>query len=273
MKKLKVISAVILLALAGAGCLTQSAIRIVSGAPDALAKKGSAKMAMTMVFAGASSGPALNFKLVGEGAFEFSDRTGRIVFSFPDAPQLGGEQELLFDKRFVYLKVAQCPSGGLGGKTWVKYDYKKAAGVDPSSATNNDPTNFLEALRGAGKVEKVGKEKVRGTSTAHYRVHIDLDKALENLSEARREQAKAAFQTIGTTKTTADVWIDGDNLPRKYSIKFKAGTAQAGSYEVTMTLELFDYGAKVDLNIPSDSEVKEVDSPQALSTLCFAPQT
>lgn len=261
---------VIVLALTAAGCRTKSTVQLVTGAPDALAKKGSAKMDMKMSFAGQLGGRDVNFELKGEGAFEFGDRRGRMSFSFPEAPQLGGKQELFFEKDFVYLKVPQCPSGGLGGKGWVKYDYRKAAGLDPNSATNNDPTNFLEALRGAGEIQEVGREEVRGASTTHYKVQVDLEKALENLTEERREQAKAVFKSIGATKTTADVWIDDDNLPRKYLMKFKAGNEQSGAFEVTMTLELFDFGTKVDLDIPPADQVQEIDGPQALFALCFS---
>lgn len=260
----------LVIGLIGSGCRTKSAIAIVTGAPDALAKKGSAKMEMTMSFAGNLGGQDFDFDVKGEGVFGFADQRGRMSFSFPstELPGLGGKQEMVFDKSLVYLRVSDCPAGGLGGKAWVRYDYRKAAGVDPNSATNSDPTNFLETLRGAGEIEEIGKEKVRGVPTTHYKVDIDLEKALQNLTEERREQVKAAFEAIGKTKTTADVWIDDDDLPRKYEIVFGAGGQQSGSFEVTMILEFFDYGTKEDVTVPSDDQVQDVDGPQAVVALC-----
>ena len=55
-----------------------------------------------------------------------------------------------------------------------------------------------------------------------------------------------------------DVWIDGDGLPRRMTVDMGAtfGSASAGEDAgATMTIELFDYGQPVDIEIPSADEV------------------
>lgn len=260
-------AAFLLVALAATGC-RRSTTDIIAGAPDALAKEGSAQMVMTIKF---SSPPSFNLEMTGEGAFEFDERRGRMTFKFPQGTASAvGEQKILFDKTLVYLQAPPCPTGALGGKAWVRYDAAKAAGADPEAATSNDPTQFLETLRGAGDVEETGKEKVRGVSTTRYKVKVDRDKALQSMSKERREQVKAVLESIGEEGITAEVWIDEDGLPRRFQMSFKAGESTQVSFDMTITMELFDYGGDVPLEIPSEDEVFAIDNPRALTGLCFS---
>lgn len=159
--------------------------------------------------------PALrnNDRRGGVGVFQFDPQLAKLTFKMEGSSQVPAalvDQEILMDGSFVYSPVPPCPTGAFGAKPWVRYD--SAAGLDPTSVTSSDPTAVLEALRGAGKVEEVGNEKVRGSSTTHYKVTLDLDKALEKVSEDRREAVKAIFASLSDKGLDFDVWIDDEDL-------------------------------------------------------------
>lgn len=261
---------VVLLALIASGC-RRSNLMVVTGAPDALKKKGSAKVTMTSAVNMAAGGQDLSFETVGEGVFQFDPPLGRMMIKLAESsPFPAPEQEMFVDGTFVYINSPVCPSGGLGGKPYVRFDSAEAAGLDPESVGSQDPANILEMLRGAGEVEEAGTEEVRGVSTTHYRVTIDVDKALENVSDDRREALKVQLKALGEEGLSAEVWIDDDGLPRRFRWEFRSEAPAA--FEMTMTLEFFDYGTDVDVQIPSEDQVFPLENPRDLSRLCFASE-
>ncbi len=258
----------LLLVLSASACArTVSATEIVTKSPTALFEKRTSKIALDMEFSGSASGQEFLFRTKGDGVQDYVDRKARIVLSvtgqgIPDLPS----QEIIVDGDFAYNK-APCSTGPLTGKTWVKVDQRKLAGLNPSSVASNDPTTFLEGLRGAENIEKVGIEKVRGVSTTHYKMKINQEKALEQLTAERRAQVEGLFGTAGPG-ILADVWIDDDGLPRRYSSSFESGAESPTAFKVKMTFESYDYGTRLDVKIPPDDQVYLVADPMALATIC-----
>jgi hypothetical protein len=54
-----------------------------------------------------------------------------------------------------------------------------------------------------------------------------------------------------------DVWIDAEGLPRRQSMDIGSafGSLGLGDSSVTMTIEYFDFGDPVDIQVPSPDEV------------------
>jgi hypothetical protein len=131
-------------------------------------------------------------------------------------------------------------------------------GLDASAY---DPSKVLESLRGVtGEPEVVGQEDVRGVETTHYQATMSLADALEQAPADQREQVQATLEQLGdldTAEIPVDIWIDGDDLPRRMQIDL--GGAFAGlvgqDAAMTMTMEMFGYGEPVDIEIPSAAEV------------------
>lgn len=258
----------VLLALGASACArTVSATEIITKSPTALFEKRTSKIGLDMEFSSNVSGRDFTFQMKGDGVQDFVDRKARILLSvvgqgIPEQPP----QEIIVDGDFAYNK-APCSTGPLAGKTWVKIDQRKLAGLNASSAASSDPTTFLEGLRGAENIEKVGIEKVRGVSTTHYKMTVDPKKALEQLTAERRAQVEGLFVT-GGPGILADVWIDDDGLPRRYSSSFESGAESPTAFKVKMTFESYDYGTRVDVQVPTDDQVYFAQDMQAVATIC-----
>jgi LppX_LprAFG lipoprotein len=192
-----------------------------------------------------------------DGILDFE--TGAFQFKY-DFSQLGipGGGASKIEARMVdgvmYMNLGSLGgSNGLssmtGGKTWMKLDLKAfgaGAGATGSAGGLGDanPGGVLDSLRGAGDVEKVGADTLRGVETTHYRATIDPQKAIANAPAELQEKAKAGLAELGGP-FPMDVWIDGDGQTRKISADIDAATGK-----VSMTLEYYDFGVDVDVTAP-----------------------
>src|SRR5207248_7186265 len=81
---------------------------------------------------------------------------------------------------------------------------------------SNDPTQGLGMVRGAANEVVVGTEDVRGTPTTHYRVTVDLDKAIADAPSSERESL-TKLSSLYTVRTfPVDVWLDSGGRVRRY---------------------------------------------------------
>jgi hypothetical protein len=62
-----------------------------------------------------------------------------------------------------------------------------------------------------------------------------------------------------------DVWLDGEGLPRKYSVTLASKVRRRSLAEVRLTVELFDVGQPVDIVLPDKSETAGVEGLGDLS--------
>jgi hypothetical protein len=158
----------------------------------------------------------------------------------------------------IYLRLGALTSQLPGGKQWIKLDVSKlgkSAGVDLGklmSGSQLQPSDLLGMLRGEGvKIRKVGSARVDGTATTHYRVTVDLAKALESKGLTSPLLGSVAAQM---PKLPENVWIGKDGLVRR--VGFSYGFAQAGQrIRMHMTMNVADYGARVTIAAPPSSQV------------------
>jgi hypothetical protein len=158
----------------------------------------------------------------------------------------------------VYLRLGFLSSQLPGGKHWIKLDVSKlgkSAGLDLGkllSGSQLQPSDVLGMLEGEGaKITKVGPETVDGTATTHYRVTVDVAKALQAKGLTSPLLAGLAAQM---PKVPEDVWIGKDGLVRRVQISYEP--AQGGERaHVAMTMDLYDYGAHVTIAAPPSSDV------------------
>jgi hypothetical protein len=158
----------------------------------------------------------------------------------------------------VYVRLGFLASQLPGGKQWLKIDLStlgKSAGIDLGqlmSGSQFQPTDLLGMLRAEGaKIQKVGSAQIGGTATTHYRVTVDVAKALESkrLTSPLLGGLAARMPTI-----PENVWIDKDGLVRR--IEFSYGFAKDGQRaNMSMTMNLFDYGAQISIAAPPSSQV------------------
>ncbi len=192
----------------------------------------------------------------------------------PGTPPGGAIVSTIFDGKAVYMRFPDELAAGLpGGKVWARLDLatlSSQAGIDVAALTaqfnSSDPLANIALLTGAADdITEVGTEDVRGVSTRHLKMTVDLQKASEQLgskiSGPAAERLKAAVTqaatTVGVTSMPIEAWIDADGLPRRLSYEMdlsKAkvpgaeGTAATGTAKVSM--EFYDFGKDVNVAIP-----------------------
>jgi LppX_LprAFG lipoprotein len=163
----------------------------------------------------------------------------------------------------LYMRSSVFGQLGLpANKQWVKLDLGQLAqqsGVDLSSLANTSPTpaSALSYLRGASRVREVGREAIDGAETTHYKVTVDLEKAVSRSDSITQEALRRVIQSSGTKTLPIDVWVDSQGLVRKVLY-----AQRAGANNVRVTMDLHDYGKPVTVKPPPADEV--VDFRHAL---------
>jgi hypothetical protein len=243
----------------------------VRGASRATASAKTA--AMTMKIEG-GAGTLSNIDM--QGDFDFDQHLGEVSL---DGSKMGmsGELDAIMDFRDGVVEYMKIPglAAQLGGKHWVKLDLgATVASVCPDldfasllKVQSGDPTSGLQQLANADKVTVVGKEKVRGEQTTHYRVEVNLAKAVENApAEARAAMRKLAGFYVNPVQS-ADVWLDSDGRSRRYrqtidsaNMKLPECLTAASSQSpfrgtTTITNEMYDFGKDVKVTIPAAGDV------------------
>jgi hypothetical protein len=222
------------------------------------------------------SGPLANGITI-DGGYDFDNRRAEMEI---DPSKFGvagvGRIEAIADYSsglIMYMKFPSQMAGELGNKPWVKMDVGallKQAGLDVNLGSltqgqSNDPTQGLSMVRGADSVVPVGVEDVRGTPTTHYRVTVNLDRAI---AEAPADERPTLTQlaSLYTVRTfPVDVWIDSNGRVNRYqqtidpSTMHVPGGTNVSSGPLTMTYELYDFGAEVDVNIPPADQTTDLN--------------
>jgi hypothetical protein len=264
-----------------AGCgggSTSGALRLdpVAAAATKTQNAGAARVRLNL----AVSGQGQRLGMHGAGAIDgtssqLSFRLGSMAGQL--APQLGHAKikEIALEQDgdyVIYLKLDFLSSQLPGGKQWVKLDLTKlgkSAGLDLGqlmSGSQLQPSDLLGMLEAEGaKVQKLGAATIDGAATTHYRVRIDLAKALQE-----KGLTSPMFKEIARrTKTAADdVWIGKDGLVRRVRLAYSLGTP-SGTAHAAMTMKLYDYGAHVSIAAPPSSAVFDATqfAQQGLSSL------
>ena len=158
----------------------------------------------------------------------------------------------------IYMQLGFLSSQLPGGKQWIKLDVSKlgkAAGLDLGklmSGTQFQPSDLLGMLTSEGaKIQELGAATVDGVATTHYRVTIDLAKALQSkgLTSPLLNGITAQMKTA-----TSEVWIGKDGLVRRVKISYNVPHG-AKAMRMAMTMSLYDYGAHLSIAAPPSSQV------------------
>lgn len=253
-----------------AGCgggSTSSTLRLdpVSAAATKTQNAGAVRVHMKMVL----SGKGRTIRMRGTGAldgdsaemsFKLGSMLGRMGLPSGVASMAHGTmKEVALEQNgdyLIYLRIPSLLSELPGGKAWVKLDLSKlgkSAGIDLGQLTSGSqfqPSDLLGMLKAEGaKVQTIGPATIDGVATTHYRVTINMAKALES-SGLTSPMLK---QLTGRMKMASEnVWVGKDGLVRR--VRF-AYSVPREAMRMAMTMDLFDYGAHVSLAAPPSSAV------------------
>lgn len=123
---------------------------------------------------------------------------------------------------------------------------------------------MLEYLQGAGDVTEVGSDDVDGRATTHHRAEVSVEGAAQQLPEDSRESFREQFQQLGVTPWPIDVWIDDQNLPRRFSFAMSVNGAEVGGeFTMSLRMDLAEYGVPVDVSPPPENQVTDLADLQS----------
>jgi hypothetical protein len=262
-------------------CLAACASALVGCAGgDALALDPVAKAASTTADttsskfefrASLTAGSLGSFSFHGNGVYDGKGKSGwmNMHFALPAAYQLqvptsDPSMEMIFDGSHglvMYMRSSLFDKLVPPGK-WVKMDVAKMAkkeGVDLGAIMNAnqaDPSQSLRMLMASSNSRVTGSERIRGVQTTHYAFNIDFKKLAHD-----NKQLRQLTQAMGSVSAPAEAWIDAKGRVRRLAVTMSMGAAQLGTpMTMTMTEDLYDFGARANVTPPSDDLVVDLSS-------------
>ena len=229
----------------------------------------SARVAFTGTFSGPWAGEQFGFSGNGVVNGEARAASMHFAFRFPQAlrTQVGAtpsmDMVVLTKPQIVmYMRSPLFAHSFPGAKSWLKMDLTKFAsmkGVDLGSLRQlkqTDPMQSVQYLTGAAKSRELGYDTVRGVFTKHYALTIDLDRLAEG-NKLLGSELKQLRHMMGT-KIPAEAWIDDKGLLRKLTFNFTLATTPDGPFRMSLTEELYDFGANLHVQLPPASDVTDM---------------
>lgn len=155
--------------------------------------------------------------------------------------------EMIILDKFLFMKS---PSLDADGK-WMKVDLEQD-GLFGMLGKSMDPQVLFKAMEKPKELKLLGQEEVDGVQTNHYTITMDPKSYMDAL-ELPAEMAEFMPKEI-----SAQMWVDADNLPRKFA-QSTTTPSVAGSPETTTEVEGFyrDFGADVDIEAPPADQVTD----------------
>ena len=171
------------------------------------------------------------------------------------------EFDAILDAKSGDMYVSYGPDLGLElppGKRWVHMQDDSLQGANSA----NDPSQMVSYLRAAseGGLENLGQEQVRGVRTTRYAVVVSVERA-EDVLGAQDESTKKSLEALreaGFDEIPMEVWIDGDDYARRVVLDWVLpGPDGTRGGTMKMKLEMWDFGADIEVAAPAESTVIE----------------
>jgi hypothetical protein len=203
------------------------------------------------------------FDMTGSGVMDMRGQRGDMTMVIR-----GQKVRQVMDRYVMYMQMPQLEPALEDGKEWAKLDlnrYGKEMGVDigavqqPGSSDPRQMFNQLKAM--SGEIEKVGTEEVRGVEATHYSGEVDIDRLHEVVPADRREAARKSIERAkeisGIGDYPLDVWVDEDDQVRRMRMQMDM-KVQGQDIAFDFTMDYFDYGTRVDVQVPPENEVQDL---------------
>lgn len=257
-------------------------VESVEGVADAAADAGSARFRVSLrVDATDGVSDPVAIDITTTGAFDGARRElrsdmGAAFAAIGDGdgeglpPGFDQPVELVVDADMTYLR-APILDELLGVGTWVGGERAKASSEDRldglgvpaigAGISGIDPLPVLDALSDASQVEALGTDEVDGVELRHFAARIDLAGVLTGMGSLR--------------ELPAELWIDDMGRPRRLVVDLGEPADVLGATETspvgvdvagsaTMTVELYDYGAAIEILPPDQAEVLPIEEARVI---------
>ncbi len=156
--------------------------------------------------------------------------------------------EMILVDKAMYMKSE---AFGTGDK-WLKIDLSDPNSLFGMIGKATDPEVMFKAMESPKKLELIGSEDVDGVETNHYRITMDPSSYLEAM------EFPPAMAEMLPKELVTDMWVDADNLPRKFEQTVEVKAAGGGQATKSNTQGTYsDFGTDVEIEVPPASEVTE----------------
>jgi len=252
-----------------------SPTQVLTAAATAIQSAGTARADMVVGadFSGVPGQASTSFRIRATGAFDVGRKLASLDMDLTSVP--GGRHIKVFaDGTTVYVNTAGL--GLSGTKPWIQLDTTSASsGLTSLASSPFDGAQLLSKLSG---VSAVGTETLRGVATTHYRGTLDLGTALSQLGGSTAglgqlgQLGPALQKALAGTSLPVDVWIDGQNRMRRFSMTMDmapfmrtllqqfqtvSGSTLPPNLKALISIDfsLYDFGANLDLTPPPADQV------------------
>jgi hypothetical protein len=206
--------------------------------------------AYEMTFASSGGATPAPFQLEAVGAVDPGTGRSRLTMDLGSLSQgATSKVAMVTDGDTVYVRL---PAGG-----WARVDAKQFTdGMNRGLPSSTNPLDSFDDLRAVdAAIEDLGAEDVRGTPTTHFRTRLDLSQAARVPADSPGAAGLAAGMLGTLREVPVDVWLDDHDRPRRQRMTFDLGAFGAGTF--TITIEAFDFGRAVDIELPPADQVVE----------------
>jgi hypothetical protein len=192
----------------------------------------------------------------GQGAFRFSGETFAADLSVV-LPGMGKARLILLPTA-LYLKLPTT-AGLPAGKPWLEIRTDGKGEKNPLATTLSplmdqlkqgfDPKTNFGILQATTTVKAAGTEVIDGVKTTKYTSTIDLAKAAGIAKGPLADQYRTLVSS-GVKSMDYSIWVDGDNLPRKFSTVVpttKGSVTATGTYR--------DWGKPITVKAPPRRQI------------------
>lgn len=262
---LLVVAVLLLGACSETSSTSDEAARSLAQASTATLEQSSSKVAVS-VSLDSSNGEQGFGGYRAEGAFDYAGSRGHMTVDLGRLPVAAGTDsgnvEVIFDEQIVYMKLPGLQKSAQIAKPWVMIDVEELQRQSGAAAQFDafgqaDPSRYLQFLQGAAKVSELGSATVRGVETTHYKAIADLNEAVKEAPPSMRESLTQAIDALGSKSVPVNAWIDSDGLLRRVGYSFE-GSGQTGGLSSSITVDLYDFGTKVEVRPPPAGQVADL---------------
>ena len=153
-----------------------------------------------------------------------------------------------------------------GTDKWIEGDASEAETMTEGFGFGTDggsPIDLLDALYDANaEVELIGNEMILDTQTTHYRALLNIEDFAKDLSPEERAELESEVGDLGAIAFPIDVWIGEDGNVYRYSLVIDSAVAGSDLDEfesMTMTFDMWDYGADIVIEPPPADDIASED--------------
>jgi hypothetical protein len=238
--------------------------------------EGTARFEMTVETQGTGAGDGEQPVTV-EGEEDFDAQQRLLTFVGPQ-----GDLTMIVDQTTVYLEIPATEDDD-----WARIELDRMMSDDvgfggPAGLPFQSPQDNLALLQNAvSSASEGGEEDVRGETATRYDLTVDLERAAEESAEDANQTFQGLVQQTGVSELDMQVWIDGDERVNRIAYTLDLSQADVDQMateletegveadveaeptgEVTVTVEYFDFGTELTIEVPGDENVVDIDEDE-----------